>query len=739
MVEYEDANQEVQQEEPVGAQVLRRLHSDGSTLLQEYDEMMGLLDHPDVKNHLHSHLRGLDKFLSGTEKLFGKHYKELSPLEDGVDEEDGEGNEEFEDEDESDEEFPLEEENGEPQEGEEQDPYQEDMPPDQVVAQEQEDLAPDDAVEADGDRPDPPSPEEALEGMQRADAEQYEPGEMGVKGNDKTSRHQVGDQGHQSSKPGYHRDDYGIYGNTPTEDARNNMRDEEGPSRDLPTRVDESARPLQTQEEDTHKPGYHRDDLGTYGNIPMEEARNSDRRWEGNPSPDQKSIFQDHEMGKLTEAHGFLQELSQSRDFGDLHRMKAYHFHKSLEPLGMVDSKEANLDSSPSFEMANGEPEPTTGEKGAGPNQPRPARIRFYPGELTPGSDPNNRASYPDSAEVSEDRDVMPIGGTGLIRARAQGRQVDRHKIPGVVEGTPGYGGTPGFAPINRRATQRNGVRTRPIKVEGVQPPATQSTKPEQKTYKVGNDRTPQVHNDPAVDLTGVQAIDWDTGEVQGHFNEAGEYVDHTSGQSPNAEDKGLTSHPHRQSVAEVSNFFRDLCLEKAFGEPHREKALYYHKLLAPILGDKDCGMGEMDTKGQGPNWRDEQDPTPKPPSDSPRVQGISRDPNVREGNDVGGDMHIARQRYQNRARNDAREDRRHQVATQWSLDAEGNSTPSGHIRVAPRDDSDNSHPQEEGPPHEIRVKAAHNRKSLDEVAVDQAVTIAELTKTLQSITEQLG
>ena len=72
--------------EPYGAQLLRKAHKDHTQMMADYDGLSGPLEHDDVKSHLQGHLEGIEKFLSNTEKLFGKHYKDLPGLE-GMDEE----------------------------------------------------------------------------------------------------------------------------------------------------------------------------------------------------------------------------------------------------------------------------------------------------------------------------------------------------------------------------------------------------------------------------------------------------------------------------------------------------------------------------------------------------------------------------------------------------------------------------------------------------------------------------
>lgn len=72
-------------EEPLGAQICRRMHRDALLLMQEYHEMMGPLEHDGVKDHLQSKLEALEAELTEIEELWKDHYSELEPL-DGAEE-----------------------------------------------------------------------------------------------------------------------------------------------------------------------------------------------------------------------------------------------------------------------------------------------------------------------------------------------------------------------------------------------------------------------------------------------------------------------------------------------------------------------------------------------------------------------------------------------------------------------------------------------------------------------------
>lgn len=67
---------------------------------------------------------------------------------------------------------------------------------------------------------------------------------------------------------------------------------------------------------------------------------------EDNPAPhpemnsDDKGL-KDHEVPKAQEAHQYLKELSETRNYDDEMRMKSYHFHKSLDAMGGLGEEES--------------------------------------------------------------------------------------------------------------------------------------------------------------------------------------------------------------------------------------------------------------------------------------------------------------------------------------------------------------------------------------------------------------
>ena len=67
--------------EPLGAQVLRRMHDHAGILLEEYDQIMGVLENETVKAHLNDLLEDISQLAQDTEEIFGEEYPDLPPLE----------------------------------------------------------------------------------------------------------------------------------------------------------------------------------------------------------------------------------------------------------------------------------------------------------------------------------------------------------------------------------------------------------------------------------------------------------------------------------------------------------------------------------------------------------------------------------------------------------------------------------------------------------------------------------
>lgn len=122
-----------QAKEKYGAQCVRVIHEDFSQLMQDYDEMLQLLDNDVISAHLTKILERITGELDGLEELFDEAYSELEPLAGTAEEE--------------------------TEEAVDEEPVEE--------ADEGEDTMDDAAVAADSEETVEPTPEEALEGMEK--------------------------------------------------------------------------------------------------------------------------------------------------------------------------------------------------------------------------------------------------------------------------------------------------------------------------------------------------------------------------------------------------------------------------------------------------------------------------------------------------------------------------------------------------------------------------------------------
>lgn len=147
---------------PWGAQILHRKYADHAALLKDHEDMLGPLEHPEVRKHLEDDQAWHADRMDAIEKLYAKHYKDLPPLSAG--DEDESGLDEHETKDASTAEDLL--------------PDHETAPPDEELKD--MDTLDDAGVPADSvdDRLEEgehePTPEEALEGMEQKDGGELE-------------------------------------------------------------------------------------------------------------------------------------------------------------------------------------------------------------------------------------------------------------------------------------------------------------------------------------------------------------------------------------------------------------------------------------------------------------------------------------------------------------------------------------------------------------------------------------
>lgn len=241
----EEMQEEVQ--EKWGAQMMRRAHEDHSVLMKDYDDLMNVLEDEDIHKHFSGHMGNMEKFLSDTESLWEKKYKDHG--------------------------------------------YQ------PLVAEEDKGL--DDAVEADSgpmDESDPdeadsgpldePSPDEAVEGMETAEEKALR---------NKQVKQIRGRYRRKSTCPGC-----GKANCSCKKRLRKDMTQDE--AAEIGGELESVQEDIAEQTDDTEK------------GLPSEH------------------------YATVGEAGGYLKEISDpTSEFTDEHRMKAYHYAKTLDGISQVE------------------------------------------------------------------------------------------------------------------------------------------------------------------------------------------------------------------------------------------------------------------------------------------------------------------------------------------------------------------------------------------------------------------
>lgn len=334
-VDSADAGAEVQEpsNEPWGAQVLRRVHEDHSLLMKDYDEMMGPLEHEGIKSHMQDHMGTMDKFLTKSEQLFKKHYKELPGLEGAM----------------------------------EQNETDKDL---------------DDGVETDSSpEEDAPTGDEALEGMENKDDEDMPTEEEKSLYKKKHLRKSAEEEEKEKALRFYRR----AKGLCPTcgkdpcvcKKSLNKKKKSAQDPEDIPG-----------YEEYQDKPGKPHGDADIPETPGNEENDEGPRASEGLPGT---KDLEPHELDKVNEAKDYLKDLSEEQNFGEEHRMKAYHYHKALEPMGESSDEE----------MKGFDPSEVDGKSGMDPETvPGYEEFQDKPGQ--PGSEEDFKSFRKSIGEASE-------------------------------------------------------------------------------------------------------------------------------------------------------------------------------------------------------------------------------------------------------------------------------------------------------------------------------------------------
>lgn len=282
--------------EKYSLQVLRRMHEDASILMEDYHEMLGLMENPEVAAYIEADLGALEGKLGALEDLVSSHHpdvKDFGGMSDSPHAEEDAANAD-------------------------EDVTESEDPEDSEASAEVED-----PVESNSRDDEEPTEEEAFEGTQRkaltvqqrkdlrskyarkcADC-----GKPGCKCGSKSAK----SPGKLTKSPGKLTKLGGTKGKDADDEYKKDMTDDE--AEEVKDKIDE-------QSADTEEAPVEEPPAEAPPPPPTDDA------------PHMKSLS-DEERGDAREAHGFLKELGDTRDFGDEHRMKSYHYHKVMEKMGM--------------------------------------------------------------------------------------------------------------------------------------------------------------------------------------------------------------------------------------------------------------------------------------------------------------------------------------------------------------------------------------------------------------------
>jgi len=343
--------------EPYGAQVLRRIHEHHMILMEEYDEMRSVLENEEVGKFLDGVLEGLETTLTTAEGIFEHEYEELEGLEGAMDTED----------------------EGEETEG-----------------------ADEKAVESDSEEEELPTGDEVVEGMEKAKENEKEEKSLRnsmmrtkrlqyrVKSqpSDKVSpkkAEQILKEGEANGKPLTDKQ-RGMFGAAAGKGKRLSIKDiEVAKEKFLRVKKYEGKEDEKEKEKFLVRKGFYKDfpclDKETsqvnvtkptspnsklkLGKEPMQQHTESlvktkdfpemDKQDEAEEvtEPNNPPVHKDlepHHKKAVAEASDHLHELSGLQNIEDEHRMKSYHFHKSLE--GVAEELQGHYETKDFPEMA---------------------------------------------------------------------------------------------------------------------------------------------------------------------------------------------------------------------------------------------------------------------------------------------------------------------------------------------------------------------------------------------------
>lgn len=312
-------------DEPFGAQLLRKMHSMKGEFLSEFDPYMKLLEHEPTKKYIHGHLERKAQDMEDIEAHFKKHYKELPPLEGAMDADDKDLTED------------------------ELEGIEDDLEEEMDDTEEDKDV--DGATPADSSEEELPDPEEVVEGMEKEpkkDEKRLKGGKakalkaLSFPGWDVERNVAIDPKRNAILLTNGNQWRAGYYdGNSSGKLAEERTFSDEASGvayhRQLASRKSLKAGKKSTC------PECGKEDCGCKKSLKAKKSDtpvpHGDLTETDVPPPEWEpgeGALKDHELASVGEAGEFAGELSQTQDFGDEHRMKSYHYHKTLKAIGDV-------------------------------------------------------------------------------------------------------------------------------------------------------------------------------------------------------------------------------------------------------------------------------------------------------------------------------------------------------------------------------------------------------------------
>ena len=520
-----DGTVTAQEAEKYGGQVLRRMYQDATILLQDYDELSGPLEQEEVTALIKSRLERMVEDIEELEEIFAKLYPDSEPLSGAKDLEEDE-------------------------EAEEVDQGDADTGDDNAVGV--------DSVDEDEEEV---TPDDAVEGMERTKGLMAKYGKAAPR---QPARHHGGMKVGQALNKG-------VCSGCGEEDCRcvknkaaNEIKPASGPYSPNSRKIESSPRPAGMRKTKLGK-DLTEEEAAELGEELVEQTEDTETSFG-------EKALADHERSSVGEAAGFLGELTTTQDFGDEHRMKSYHYHKTMGGIASLGEAHAALENGTDVPPAEWEPGVGTKATGAVDYSKPQGRKPDPPRQTNAGTGPERMIGR-----------KPQVGKTRLDMGKSMGGKEAGYDLFERYDGTWGIS-------LHGQAVDRK-FKTEPEAMAYIK-------------HMIG--RRKGIGGAVAGGAVGAMV-----GGPAGALTGAG--LGSMAGDALSG--KGM--HPHRKACKDASDFFGELSRERAFGDAHRERAGAMAKALEEVtampddLGEDgeleadmtgEAGEKKRDSAGQGWN-----------------------------------------------------------------------------------------------------------------------------------------